>query len=51
MGLILINFEGNDDELIWELITKCQPVFFWQIIKQNLVSMLKDRAEAYGIEA
>lgn len=51
MNLILINFQGNDDLLVWEFLSKCQPVFFWQIIRQNLLTLLLERVEAYGIQA
>lgn len=48
--LALCNFEGNDDSLIWEFLSKCQPKFLWVVIKQNLLNILADKAEEYGIE-
>lgn len=41
--LALCNFEGNDDELIWEFLSKCQPKFLWIVIKQNLLKILQDK--------
>lgn len=42
--MALINFEGNDDVLIEEFISKCQSKYLWMVIKQNLTIILRERA-------
>ena len=46
----MVNFEGNDNTLFWEFLTKCQPKFLWICIKQNLIIMLKEKAKDWGLE-
>lgn len=48
-GLALSNFEGNDNEIFWQYINKCQPLFLWIVIRQNIVKMLKPNAHRFGI--
>ncbi len=48
--LALCNFEGNDNELINEFISKCQPKFLWIVIKQNLTVILRERSEIMEVE-
>lgn len=47
--LALCNFEGNDNMLILEFISKCQPKFLWVVIKQNLTGILRERSEALEV--
>ncbi len=50
IGLALSNFEGNDDSLEFEFISKCKPKYLWLVIRQNLLGLLKVRRVSYGIE-
>jgi len=47
--MALINFEGNDNILIEEFISKCQSKYLWMVIKQNLSVILRERADLYGV--
>mgnify|MGYP000853870233 CR=1 FL=1 len=49
IDLALCNFEGNDNILVHEFISKCQPKYLWVVIKQNLMKILRDRAEALEV--
>ena len=49
IGLALSNFEGNDNEIFWQYLNKCQPLFLWIVIRQNLVKLLKDKALRFGV--
>jgi hypothetical protein len=49
VGLALSNFEGNDNEIFWQYINKCQPLFLWIIIRQNMVKLLKPKAAEFGV--
>ena len=41
IGLAMSNFEGNDNEIVWEFLSKAQPKYLWAVIKRNVVIMLK----------
>jgi hypothetical protein len=41
IGLAMSNFEGNDNEIVWEFLNKAQAKYLWIVIKQNIVIMLK----------
>lgn len=45
IGLAMSNFEGNDNEIVWEFLCKAQPKYLWAVIKRNVVIMLKEKAE------
>ena len=49
IDLALCNFEGNDNILIEEFISKCQSKYLWMVIKQNLTIILRERAEVYEV--
>ena len=38
------NFEGNNNEIVWEFLNKAQPKYLWAVIKRNVVIMLKEKA-------
>lgn len=49
IGLALSNFEGNDNEIFWEFLNKCQPRFLWIVIRQNMIKLLRSKASRYGV--
>jgi len=49
IGLAMSNFEGNDNEIIWEFLNKAQPKYLWTVIKQNIVKMLKEKSDEWKI--
>jgi len=48
--LALCNFEGNENVLIEEFISKCQSKYLWMVIKQNLTVILRSDPERYGVD-
>lgn len=44
IGLVLSNFEGNDNEIFWEFLNKCQPLYLWIVIRQNMIKLLRPLA-------
>ena len=49
VGLALSNFEGNDNEIFWEFLNKCQAKFLWIVIRQNMVKLLRPKAARFGV--
>jgi len=49
IGLALSNFEGNDNEIFWEFLNKCQARFLWIVIRQNMIKLLRSKASRYGV--
>ena len=49
IALALSNFEGNDNQIFWEFLNKCQPLFLWIVVRQNLVKLLRPIASRFGV--
>lgn len=49
IGLALSNFEGNENEIFWQYLNKCQPLFLWIVIRQNLIKLLKPQYARFGV--
>ena len=49
ISLALLNFEGNDDSLEYEFVSKCKPKYLWLVIRKNLLGLLKPRMKEYKI--
>lgn len=49
IGLALSNFEGNDSEIFWEFLNKCQPLFLWIVIRQNMIKLLRPMADKFKV--
>ncbi len=49
IGLALSNFEGNDTEIFWEFLNKCQPLFLWIVIRQNMIKLLRPMADKFKV--
>ena len=43
------NFEGNDNQIVWQFLNKAQQKYFWAVVKNNIVKIMKEKAEEWGV--
>ena len=49
IGLALSNFSGNDSEIFWEFLNKCQAKYLWVVVRQNMIKLLRPKAARFGV--